>query len=132
MKHFYPYCIEQNFISDFRLVRSIDSLKLRDLESFPQIAYGIRPMIFASLEAYLITGDVAYAIQAGKLAMWFFGNNPARQVMYDHLTGRTFDGINSAIKINFNSGAESTIEALLSIQAMESNPISKHIVMEHY
>ena len=132
VKHFYPYCIEQNFISDFRLVRNIDSLKLRDLESFPQIAYGIRPMIFASLQAYLITGDVAYAIQAGKLAMWFFGNNPARQVMYDHFTGRTFDGINSAIKINFNSGAESTIEALLSIQAMESNPISKHIVMEQY
>ena len=89
-------------------------------------------MIFASLEAYLITGDVAYAILAGKLAMWFFGNNPAKQVMYDHLTGRTFDGINSAIKINFNSGAESTIEALLSIQAVESNPISKNIVMEHY
>ena len=132
VKHFYPYCIEQKFISEFRLVRSIDSLRLRDLESFPQISYGIRPMIYASLEAYLITGDVAYAILAGKLAMWFFGDNPAKQVMYDHLTGRTFDGINSAIKINFNSGAESTIEALLSIQAMESNPISKNIVMEHY
>jgi hypothetical protein len=132
VKHFYPYCIEQNFISEFRLVRSTDSLRLRDLESFPQIAYGIRPMIFASLEAYLITGDVAYAILAGKLSMWFFGNNPAKQVMYDQLTGRTFDGINSAIKINFNSGAESTIEALLSIQAVESNPISKNIVMEHY
>ena len=64
--------------------------------------------------------------------MWYFGNNPASQVMYDHLTGRAFDGINSATKTNFNSGAESTIEALLSIQAMESNATAKQIVMKHF
>ncbi len=132
VKYFYPYCIEQNFISEFRLVRNNDSLLLHDLHPFPQISYGMRPMIFASLEAHLITGDEAYAILTGKLATWYFGNNPAKQVMYDHLSGRAYDGINSASKTNYNSGAESTIEALLSIQAMESNPISKHIVMEHY
>ncbi len=128
VKYFYPYCIEQNFISEFRLVRNNDSLLLRDLHPFPQISYGMRPMIFASLEAHLITGDEAYAILAGKLAMWYFGNNPAKQVMYDHLTGRAYDGINSASKTNYNSGAESTIEALLSIQAMESYAIAKRIV----
>ena len=85
-------------------------------------------MIYASLEAFHITGDEAYAILASKLTLWYFGNNPAKQVMYDHLSGRTFDGINSASKTNYNSGAESTIEALLSIQAMESNAIAKRIV----
>ena len=128
VKYFYPYCIEQNFISEFRLVRNNDSLLLHDLHPFPQISYGMRPMIFASLEAHLITGDEAYAILTGKLAMWYFGNNPAKQVMYDHLSGRAYDGINSASKTNYNSGAESTIEALLSIQAMESNAIAKRIV----
>jgi hypothetical protein len=132
VKYFYPYCIEQNFISEFRLVRNNDSLLLHDLHPFPQISYGMRPMIFASLEAHLITGDEAYAILTGKLAMWYFGNNPAKQVMYDHLSGRAYDGINSASKTNYNSGAESTIEALLSIQAMESNAIAKRIVMENF
>ena len=132
VKYFYPFCIEQNFLSDFRITCSNDSILIHDLHSFPQISYGIRPMIFASLEAYRITGDEVYAILAGKLTTWYFGNNPANQVMYDHLTGRAFDGINSASKTNYNSGAESTIEALLSIQAMESNAIAKHIVMEHF
>lgn len=132
VKYFYPFCIEQNFFSDFRITGSNDSILIHDLHSFPQISYGIRPMVFASLEAYHITGDEVYAILAGKLTTWYFGNNPANQVMYDHLTGRAFDGIDSANKTNYNSGAESTIEALLSIQAMESNAIAKHIVMEHF
>jgi hypothetical protein len=132
VKHFYPFCIKQNFLCDFRIASSNDSILIHDLHSFPQISYGVRPMIFASLEAHNITGDEAYAIQAGKLAMWYFGNNPAHQVMYDRLTGRSFDGINSATQTNYNSGAESTIEALLSIQAIESNAIAKQIVMEHF
>jgi hypothetical protein len=131
VKYFYPFCIEQNFFSEFRLIRNGDSLILHDLHKFPQISYGIRPMVFASLEAYDISGDEAYAILAGRLATWYFGNNPANQVMYDHLSGRAFDGINTASNINYNSGAESTIETLLSIQAIESNPVSKQIIMEH-
>lgn len=130
VKYFYPFCIEQNFLSDFRISSSNGALLIHDMHPFPQISYGIRPMIFASLEAYHITGDETYAIQAGKLTTWYFGNNPANQVMYDHLTGRAFDGINSATKTNYNSGAESTIEALLSIQAMESNAVAKDIVMK--
>jgi len=35
-----------------------------------------------------------------------------------------FDGIDSESKFNNNSGAESTIEALLSIQAIETSPKS--------
>ena len=34
--------------------------------------------------------------------------------MYDHETGRCFDGINARNSINKNSGAESTIECLLA------------------
>lgn len=41
--------------------------------------------------------------------------------MFDISTGRGFDGINSAAEINRNAGAESTIESLLAIQALEKH-----------
>lgn len=129
--HFYPYCLERDFICEFKIIMNNDSITESDFQSFPQIAYGITPMIFASLEAYIITGDESYATLAGDIATWFFGNNSASQLMYDHVTGKGFDGIDSASKINYNSGAESTIEALLSIQAIESNYIAKGIVKNY-
>ncbi|MDX2431923.1 MAG: hypothetical protein QNK35_13390 [Bacteroides sp.] len=129
VKYFYPFCMEQNYLSDFTIAIHNDSILMLNVHSFPQIAYGIRPMIFASLEAYTITGEEAYATQAGELALWYFGSNPAKQIMYDPSTGRTFDGVNSNSMSNFNSGAESTIEALLSLQAIEANAIAKQYVL---
>jgi len=91
-----------------------------DAETFSQIAYGVRPMVWATLKAYLISGDAQYLVQAKELASWFSGNNPAKIPMYDPATGRGYDGISSAESINKNAGAESTIEALLALQALES------------
>lgn len=88
-------------------------------------------MIYASLEAYAITKDNNFAKEAGDLATWFFGNNPANQIIYNTNSGIAFDGIDSTNKINYNSGAESTIEALLSMQAIESNNIAKQIVKNY-
>lgn len=130
--HFYPFCIEQNFLNEFKLAKESGEMIIRDLKRFPQISYGIRPMVYASLEAYEITGKEDYAKLVRELVMWYFGNNPARRQMYDQQTGRGFDGINSPTKTNFNSGAESTIEALLSIQAMESNEHVRQLVMEQF
>ena len=129
--HFYPYCLKRGFICEFKIIMNNDSITESDFHTFPQIAYGITPMVFASLEAYIITGDESYANLAGDIATWFFGNNSAGQLMYDYVTGKGFDGIDSASKINYNSGAESTIEALLSIQAIESNYIAKKIVKNY-
>ena len=129
--HFYPYCLERGFICEFKIINENDSITESNFHSFPQIAYGITPMVFASLEAYIITGDESYANLAGDIATWFFGNNFASQIMYDHITGKGFDGIDSASKINYNSGAESTIEALLSIQAIESNYIAKKVIKNY-
>jgi hypothetical protein len=39
--------------------------------------------------------------------------------MYSKETGRCFDGLSSSTKVNENSGAESTIEALLAIEKIE-------------
>ena len=42
--------------------------------------------------------------------------------MYSVSTGVCFDGISSPGSVNQNSGAESTIEALLTIQKVEAYP----------
>lgn len=131
VKYFYPYCLENGFISAFTLEKKEDDIEIIDLKVFDQIAYGLRPMIFASLEAFTITGDSTYAKTAGNLASWFFGNNPAAKVMYNPETGRTFDGIGSPQQVNLNSGAESTIEGLLSLQAIQEVPIAMK-VLESY
>ncbi len=122
VQSFYPYCLEQEFVSGFEVIRPGDSLKMQNFRQFPQIAYNIRPMVYAAMEAYALTGEAGYARTAAQLAGWFWGANPAGRKMYDPETGRTFDGIGSPEEVNMNSGAESTIEALLSIQAVAAEP----------
>lgn len=117
--YFYPYIITQNYPKAFRLGENNVDTKF---EQFEQIAYAIRPMVWASLELYETTGDKKYAEQAGKLAAWLVGENVTHQPIYNEETGRCYDGINSPTKINLNSGAESTIEALLTIIEVERNP----------
>src|SRR6266550_7320550 len=101
-------------------------------EWFPQIAYGIGPIVEGYLALADATGEREYAVFAGLAAGWFVGANPARVNMYDEKTGRTFDGIDgpAPLRVNRNSGAESTIEALLALQSVESNPEAAEYI--HY
>lgn len=120
VKTFYPSILSNGRLDHF-FVRMVDGkAESYDAETFPQIAYGVRPMVWATLKAYLMTGDKEYLVQAKELASWFSGNNPAKIPMYDPATGRGYDGISNAENINRNAGAESTIEALLTLQALES------------
>lgn len=91
---------------------------------FPQIAYGISPIVEGYLAIAEATNDRRYAVLAGLAAAWLLGTNPAGVVMYAEQTGRTFDGIDgpSAEQVNRNSGAESTIESLLALQSLTRNP----------
>ncbi|MGH2648647.1 MAG: hypothetical protein ACRDE8_13810, partial [Ginsengibacter sp.] len=82
------------------------------------------PMVFAAVEAYNETGLAKYADLAGHLSAWFLGANDLNQNMYSVATGRCYDGL-SATSININSGAESTIEALLTMERVEANPAVK-------
>ncbi len=90
---------------------------------FPQIAYGVGPMVEGYLALALATGERRYAVFAGLAAGWFVGNNAAGVSMYDETTGRTFDGIDgpTADQVNRNAGAESTIEALLALHGVTSD-----------
>ena len=119
--HFYPAYLNEGGLEHFWVKKNNSVVSRYDTKAFNQIAYGRSPMIHAALLAHALSGetDQKYLELAGELAMWFFGKNPAHAIMYDPVTGRGYDGINSSTEINKNSGAESTIESLLALQALE-------------
>jgi len=121
--NFYPWLLTNGMRSSFIVSKPSTEVQLVSEKRFEQIAYGIRPMVFAAIEAFKITGQEKYADVAGKLAAWFLGANEGGQNMYSTTTGRCYDAIISPGNININSGAESTIEALLALQRVESYPL---------
>lgn len=116
--HFYSDYYDEGGMNAFTIsqINNEDSISM---QKFAQIAYGVRPMIWAYLEAFKVTGDAKYLGLAARESLWFVKSNPAEAVMYDAHTGRGYDGINSAEEYNKNAGAESTIEALLAIQELQ-------------
>ena len=129
--NFYPWLLQNGFKSSFVVANNGSAVQLTSEKSFEQIAYGIRPMVFAAIEAYRLTGQDKYADIAGHLSAWFLGNNAANKNMYSFATGRCYDGISSADNVNINSGAESTIEALLAMQRIENYPAVR-IALDKY
>lgn len=111
--NFYPYILDNGFAEAIWIEKKSGQYKQLQKKSYPQIAYGIRPMVFAAAQAYEITGDNKYLTLMTRLQSWFFGNNDTGKALYNPANGLTFDAINSAQQINHNSGAESTIESLL-------------------
>jgi multiple sugar transport system substrate-binding protein len=91
---------------------------------FPQIAYGVSPVVEGYLALADATEEPRYAVLAGLTASWFLGANRPGITMYDTATGRTLDGLGgaSADDVNRNSGAESTIEALLALGSVATHP----------
>ena len=111
-------------VSEFQVEKAEQKYNLLKESKFAQIAYSIRPMIFAATKAHDITGDDKYAVLAGEIANWFYGDNIAKIKMYHEDSGICYDGIISETEVNKNSGAESTIEALLSMQKISQNEIA--------
>jgi uncharacterized protein YyaL (SSP411 family) len=120
--NFYPYVQKEGFLESFEIQQTGSTIGLIKKSSFAQISYGIRPMIWATIELYKINNDAKYLTQAAQLLTWYAGNNLAKQKMYDKSTGVCFDGITSSTNVNKNSGAESTIEALWAFQLAEKYP----------
>ena len=87
-----------------------------------QIAYGAD----ARVQTLLSVGKQAHSDGirdlAGVAAGWYFGANPAGVAVYDPATGVTNDGVQADGTVNRNSGAESTIHGLLSMQVLDAHP----------
>lgn len=100
--------------------------RVQELGALPfrqgQQAYGTNSIVQAAVNVYRATGDPRYAKLAGLHASWFMGNNMALTAMYDPATGRGYDGIDRELAVNRNAGAESTIEALMALQAVTPIP----------
>ena len=109
---FVPFVLENNFPQRITIAGNGSY----SVTMFPQIAYGINSMYRALNTLAGLTGDRQYAKKAERVFRWYKGGNVAGKAMYQSETGRCYDGINSAVSINMNSGAESTLECLLSIQ----------------
>ena len=62
---------------------------------------------------------------AGLAATWFTGNNELEVPIYDAQTGCCYDGIIGRNQLNYNSGAESTIEALQTVLELNRYPESR-------
>ncbi|MCC7209982.1 MAG: hypothetical protein IT323_21950, partial [Anaerolineae bacterium] len=116
------------------LLRHLAFERFRNLGVVPdrlnQIAYGTNMLVQTYMALYRATGDEQYARYGGLAASWLFGNNMAGVQMYDPDTGRVFDGINgpTAWRVNRNSGAESTIEGLLSLQVVNDVPAARDLL----
>jgi hypothetical protein len=113
---FYPWLLQNGYKSSFAISDSAGEYQILSESSYDQIAYGIEPMVFAAAEAYKKTGQAKYADMAGHLAAWFLGANDGNVLMYSKSTGICYDGLSQGGQANLNSGAESTIEALLTMQ----------------
>ena len=124
INYFYTYVLNAGYLHHMYITEKEGQICEMEKSMYPQIAYGIRPMVYACLEAYNVTEKKKYVDMAQQLASWLAGNNPAAQQMYDPETGRCFDGIGSEKEVNKNSGAESTIEALLILQAIKDHPVA--------
>ncbi len=118
--NFYPYLLKNGFAEAFMINKKEDNSYYEIKRNrYPQITYGLRPMIWAASEAYHYSKNKKYIKLARDLESWLTGNNDVKSVMYNPVTGVCFDGIISKDEINRNSGAESTIESLLILLKMK-------------
>ncbi len=106
---FYSRLLIDGFAKEFDVTRKDSIVR------FEQIAYAVRPMAVGLVRLFEATRNRQYLIMAGLTASWLFGDNASGVPMYDPSTGRGYDGVRDSTTINRNSGAESTIEALMTI-----------------
>jgi hypothetical protein len=133
IKNYYKWLEENSYFSELTVVKDDNgNSTFKDTIKFSQIAYGIRPIIFSCINAYEVLKDTSFLHIAMKGIRWFFKENPCHALMYDPVTGRGYDGINSYDVVNKNSGAESTIEALASVLRLESNVKTKKLLFDLY
>lgn len=84
---------------------------------FDQQPIEAQSMINACAEAYRVTEDNFWMIEARKAFDWFLGGNDLGVSVYDARTGGCHDGLHLD-RVNQNEGAESTLAFLLALAEM--------------
>ncbi|MCL5774231.1 MAG: hypothetical protein M1536_07635 [Firmicutes bacterium] len=93
---------------------------------YPQTSYSDEALASNLIWLYKATGKENYAMMSGLMASWLYGNNIFKEPMYMASTGASYDGLDQA-GINKNSGAESTVEALLALLNINRTPAEKYL-----
>lgn len=117
--NFYPKLLINGFAEAFWIEKKGDNYTEIDRNVYPQIAYGFRPMVWATAEAYKYSNNEKHLLLTKELNSWLLGENDAKKSIYNPLNGVCFDGVIGLNEVNKNSGAESTIESLLILLEME-------------
>jgi len=117
--NFYPKLLKNAFAEAFWIKKTGNFYAEIERNNYPQIAYGLRPMVLAASEAYQYSNNEKYLTLTKNLNSWLLGNNDANEAIYNPNNGVCFDGVVGPNEVNRNSGAESTIESLLILLEME-------------
>lgn len=86
---------------------------------FDQQPVEVHALLEACMEAFHVTGDNRWLVEARRCFDWFLGSNPLNRPLYDYETGGCHDGLQAG-GVNENEGAESTLAWLLSLLAIRS------------
>ncbi len=117
--NFYPKLLKNGFSEAFWIQKTGAVFTETERNVYPQIAYGLRPMIWAAAEAYKYSKNEKHLTLAKDLNLWLLGKNDANEAIYNANNGVCFDGIVGLNQVNRNSGSESTVESLLILLEME-------------
>ncbi|MDJ0323961.1 hypothetical protein QMG61_09325 [Cryobacterium sp. PH31-AA6] len=90
-----------------------------------QIAYGVDSRVQGLVATAKAANAPGLIDLAAVTAGWFFGANRSGLPAYNPATGTAIDGIEHDGRVNPNSGAESTIHALLTMLTLDANPALK-------
>lgn len=112
IENFHPYPIQIGFAEACWISKSGDDFIENNRDTYSQIAYGVRPMLWAASEAYQQTNKEDYASIIGQLKQWILGQNNVNTAIYNVVSGIYFDGIKATNQVNRNLGVESTLETL--------------------
>lgn len=82
--------------------------------------------VSACLQAYRVTGDDRWRINAWSAFNWFMGDNDLQLPLYDSATGGCRDGLHPD-RANQNQGAESTLSFLMALLEMHSLQIPENL-----
>lgn len=82
--------------------------------------------VSACLQAYHVTGDDRWRVDAWSAFNWFLGDNDLQLPLYDSATGGCRDGLHPD-RANQNQGAESTLSFLMALLEMSSLQIPEKL-----
>ena len=117
---FYPYAMRQGEFASLDLAKHGDRVVVLREQRYPQIAYAQGAMVRAAVEAYHVTGNHRYLAEGQQIFGWFTQPHGRQPAAYDPASGRVADGLIGSDILNRNSGAESTVEGLMALNALRT------------